>query len=70
MILNAQQSINDPSHLVLYEEWSDYDYFVNIEMKKQIREDFSKKLKTMFGDAPRKPSRMEFFEIIYDPGKS
>lgn len=71
--LNAQQSINNSKHFIIYQEWTDYDYFINVEMKKINREYFSKTIakpgacdnnqdKKLF-------SKTEFFKIIYDPGR-
>jgi|GEM_PF-2511622 len=73
-ILNAQQSINDPKHFILYQEWTDYEHFINVEMKKENREEFSSMIKASGARDPNNPNpikpKMEFFEIIYDPGKS
>ncbi len=61
----AQQSINEPGHFILYEEWSDLDELVSVELQKSSRESFSDRLGKLDGAAPT----IELFEIFYDPGK-
>lgn len=61
LTLKAAQSISDPSHFILYEEWADYDEFFRVQIDREYRSDFSDWL----GPLGAKPAAPEFFEIYY-----
>lgn len=64
-VLKVIQSISNPDHFMLYEEWSDYDEFFTIQLKRDYRQGFAEKL-----DGVRnKSSTFEFFEILSESGK-
>ena len=64
LVLKAAQSISDPSHFILYEEWSDYDEFFSVQLSRAYRSDFTEWL----GPLNAKPAGPEFFEIYHDAG--
>lgn len=59
-ILTVNQSVSNPDHFMLYEEWSDYDEFFTVQLKRNYRQGFAEKL----GTVRDKPSTFEFFEIM------
>lgn len=40
-LLNLQQSQSDPRQYILYEEWEDYDDFINVQVKRPYRKKFA-----------------------------
>lgn len=63
--LKVIQSVCNPDHFMLYEEWCDYDEFFTVQLKRDYRQGFSEKLGAVRG----KPSTFEFFEILSESGK-
>lgn len=64
LVLKAAQSISDPSHFILYEEWADYDEFFTVQLNREYRTDFS----AWLGPLGARPAAPEFFEIYHDAG--
>ena len=59
-LLKAARSLDDPSHHILYEEWDDYDEFVNVQLNREYRRDFAERM-SAFTAAK---SSVEIFEVV------
>ena len=65
IVLSASQSLVLPNHNLLYEEWSDYDEFFNVQLKRKYRNAFFRWL-----DPIRKgPVSPEFTHIFASSGE-
>ncbi len=62
LILKAAQSISEPSHFILYEVWSDYDEFFTVQLSREYRGDFAKRLRPLSA----RPAAPEFFLVLRD----
>lgn len=62
-LLKAHRSASDPLHYILYEEWDDYDEFMNVQLQREYRSEF-----TQIMDRLRAaPIEVEIFDLVYQP---
>ncbi len=64
-VLSGCQSLVDPTHNMLYEEWTDYDEFFEVQVARTYRHGFMRWLNPII-DGPISP---EFTEMFYTSGK-
>jgi quinol monooxygenase YgiN len=65
IVLSGNQSLVQPNHNLLYEEWTDYDEFFQVQMSRTYRSGFLKWINPIKSG----PIIPEFTEMFYSSGK-
>lgn len=65
LVLSGSQSLVQPNHFLLYEEWTDYDEFFEVQMARTYRNGFIKWIDPI-KSAPISP---EFTELFHSAGE-
>ncbi|WP_342074933.1 antibiotic biosynthesis monooxygenase [Yoonia sp. SS1-5] len=64
LVLDANQSLQDPLHNMMYEEWQDYDEFFETQLKRPYRMAFLRWLMPVMSA----PIAAEFYEVLHRDG--
>lgn len=65
IVLSSAQSLVDTKHNMLYEEWTDYDEFFEVQMSRTYRKGFHKWIDPI----KTRPVSPEFTEMFYSSGR-
>lgn len=65
LILSGSQSLIRPAHVLLYEEWTDYDEFFQVQLHRPYRQAYGRWMFPLMAE----PVRPEFSEVLYSSGE-